>query len=194
MSAQGPRIAVVALSTARRWRRTPTTCRAGGSAMASPRSPRPSPATSRRWWSTSAPITCERWPASLPASPSSNPPPATATGGRPRGLPRPARARGRPRPVPGCVRHRHRTRPAPEARPRVRAVHCGPVRIAVSGPPHPHRHQLRRPPPADGGSHRGARPGCRRFPAPRAPGWRTRAGHRLRRHLPRPAVPDPGRP
>jgi 2,3-dihydroxyphenylpropionate 1,2-dioxygenase len=36
-----------------------------------------------------------------------------------------------------------------------------PVRIAVSGPPHPHRHQLRRPPPADGGSHRGARPGCR---------------------------------
>ena len=52
--------------------------------MASPRSPRPSPATSRRWWSTSAPITCERWPASLPASPSSNPPPATATGGRPK--------------------------------------------------------------------------------------------------------------
>ena len=115
-------------------------------------------------------------------------------GDAPRGLPRPARARGRPRPVPGCVRHRHRTRPAPEAGPRVRAVHCGPVRIAVSGPPHPHRHQLRRPPPADGGSHRGARPGCRRFPAPRAPGWRTRAGHRLRRHLPRPAVPDPGRP
>ena len=49
----------------------------------------------------------------------------------------------RPRRAPRRGWHRHRTRATPAAGPRVRAVHIRPLRITVSRPAHPDRHQLR---------------------------------------------------